>query len=36
MFKDLMEYKQTMDRNRLNALEQLSAVDQKLGLGYGE
>ena len=36
MFKDLMEYKQTMDRNRLNALEQLSAVDQNLGLGYGE
>ena len=34
MFKDLMEYKQTMDRNRLNALEELSAIDQELGLGY--
>lgn len=34
MFKDLMEYKQTMDHNRLNALEELSAIDQELGLGY--
>jgi excisionase family DNA binding protein len=34
MFKDLMEYKQTMDRNRLNALEELSAIDQELGHGY--
>ena len=34
MFKDLMEYKQTMDHNRLKALEELSAFDQKLGLGY--
>jgi excisionase family DNA binding protein len=34
MFKDLMEFKQTMDRNRLKALEELSAIDQKLGLGY--
>jgi excisionase family DNA binding protein len=34
LFKDLMEYKQTMDRKRLNALEELSAIDQKLGLGY--
>ena len=34
MFKDLMEYKQTMDHNRLKALEELSALDQKLGLGY--
>lgn len=34
MFKDLMEYKQTMDRNRMTALEELSAIDQKLGLGY--
>ena len=34
MFKDLMEYRQTMDRNRLNALEELSAIDQELGLGY--
>ncbi len=36
MFKDLMEYRQTMDRNRLNALEELSAIDQELGLGYSE
>ena len=34
MFKDLMEYKQTMDHNRLNALEELSAIDQELELGY--
>ena len=36
MLKDLMEFKQTMDRNRLGALEELSAIDQKLGLGYKE
>jgi excisionase family DNA binding protein len=34
MFEDLMEYKQTMDRNRLTALDELSAIDQELGLGY--
>ncbi len=34
MFKDLMEYKQTMNHNRLQALEELSAIDQELGLGY--
>ena len=34
MFKDLMEYKQTMDHNRLKALDELSAIDQELGLGY--
>jgi excisionase family DNA binding protein len=34
MFKDLMEYKQTMDHNRLTALDELSAIDQELGLGY--
>ena len=34
MFKDLMEYKQTMDHNRLYALGELSAIDQELGLGY--
>jgi len=33
-FKDVMAYKQQMDRNRLKALEELSAVDQELGLGY--
>lgn len=31
LFKDLMEYRQTMDRNRLQALEELSAVDQEMG-----
>ena len=36
MLKDLMEFKQTMDRNRLKALEDLSAIDQELGLGYQE
>jgi excisionase family DNA binding protein len=34
LFQDLMEYKQTMDHNRLNVLEELSAIDQELGLGY--
>ena len=34
MFKDLMEYKQTMDHNRLKVLEELSVIDQELGLGY--
>ena len=34
MFKDLTEYKQTMDHNRLKALEELSVIDQGLGLGY--
>ncbi len=34
MFKDLMEYKQTMNHNRLKALEELSVIDQELGLGY--
>jgi len=34
MFQDLMEYKQTMDHNRLKALEELSVIDQELGLGY--
>lgn len=33
-FKDLMAYKQSMERNRLDALVELSAIDQKLGLGY--
>jgi excisionase family DNA binding protein len=36
MLKDLMEFKLTMDRNRLTALEELSAMDQELGLGYQE
>jgi len=34
VFQDLMTYKQQTDRNRLEALEELSALDQKLGLGY--
>ncbi len=34
MFKDLMEFKRTMDHNRLKALEELSGIDQELGLGY--
>ncbi len=34
MFRDLMEYKQTMDHNRLKALDELSAIDQELRLGY--
>jgi excisionase family DNA binding protein len=36
MLEDLMEFKQTMDRNRLKAIEELSAIDQELGLGYQE
>lgn len=34
LFKDLMVYKETMDRNRVKALEELSALDQELQLGY--
>ena len=34
LFRDLMAYKQAMDHNRLQALEELSALDQQLGLGY--
>ena len=33
LFKDVMEYKHTMDRKRLESLEELSALDQELGLG---
>ena len=33
MLKDLMAYKATMHKNDLNALEELSAIDQELGLG---
>jgi hypothetical protein len=29
-----MEYKQTMDLNRLKALDELSAQAQELGMGY--
>lgn len=34
MYKDLMTYKQSMNQNRLQSLEELSALDQELGLGY--
>lgn len=34
LFKDLLQYKQTMNHNRLDALDELSAIDQELGLGY--
>jgi excisionase family DNA binding protein len=33
LFSDLMAYKQTTDRARLNVLADLSALDQELGLG---
>lgn len=34
LFQDLMAYKQTMDRNRLKALDELSSQAQELGMGY--
>lgn len=34
LFKDLMEYKSSMDRHRLAALDELAAQAQELGLGY--
>ncbi|HUB25338.1 MAG TPA: excisionase family DNA-binding protein [Tepidisphaeraceae bacterium] len=34
LIRDLMTYKRRMDRNRLKALDELSSLDQKLGLGY--
>jgi excisionase family DNA binding protein len=34
LFKDLMEYKQAMDRNRLKALDELAAQAQELDMGY--
>ncbi len=34
LFQDVMAYKQKTDRERLKALEELSALDQELGLGY--
>lgn len=34
IFKDLMEYRRTTDEDRLKSLEELSAIDQELGLGY--
>jgi len=34
LFSDLMSYKKQNDQQRLKALEELSALDQELGLGY--
>ena len=34
LLKDLLDYKQSIDQNRLKALEELSALDQELGFGY--
>lgn len=34
LFKDLMAYKQQMDASRLKALDELTKLDQELGLGY--
>ena len=34
LFKDLMRYKVSIDRNRLKALDELSAQAQELDLGY--
>jgi excisionase family DNA binding protein len=34
LFKDLMQYKEAMDRNRLKALDELTAQAQELGMGY--
>jgi excisionase family DNA binding protein len=34
LFHDLRAYKQKADRERLQALEELSALDQELGFGY--
>jgi excisionase family DNA binding protein len=33
-FRDVMDYKQRMDRSRLKALGELSSIDQELDLGY--
>ncbi len=34
LFQDLMTYKRDIDTKRLKTLEELSALDQELGLGY--
>lgn len=34
VFRDLMAYKESTDRRRLQALEELGALDQQHGLGY--
>ena len=33
-FADLRQYQETLEQNRLNTLEDLSDLDQELGLGY--
>lgn len=33
-FADLRHYQETLEKNRLNTLEELTALDQELGLGY--
>lgn len=33
-FADLRQYQETLEKNRLSALDELSALDQELGLGY--
>lgn len=34
LFRDLMEYKRSMDQKRLDSLDELAAEAQKLNLGY--
>jgi len=34
LFKDLMAYKQEIDRNRLKALDELTAQAEELDMGY--
>ncbi len=34
LFKDLMDYKKDMDRNRLKTLDELAAQAQELNMGY--
>lgn len=34
LFKDLMQYKEAMDRNRLKTLDELAAQAQELDMGY--
>ncbi len=34
ILKDLMEFKQSMEHNRLKSLKELSAIDQEVGFGY--
>ncbi|MDB5339113.1 MAG: Helix-turn-helix domain protein [Planctomycetaceae bacterium] len=34
LFKDLLRYKQAMNKNRLQAIDELAAQAQELGMGY--